>query len=174
MTARALHAYKSALSVLRQVDKGQLKVLYSTLQIVSTVSWNLNVVFPPPFSDLLGVFSFVQLDWLSLDCATGKSSFFNRVIVASVGPILLVAAIVVVGALRITGSHIVAFCSFLCSRGATKRSSSGNGTDGGGVGAAEASDEHRQRVFSQHANACLLLTYLVLVCSTKIIATRPL
>ena len=37
---------KPIFRVLRQVDKGQLKVVYSTLQIVSTISWNLNVSEP--------------------------------------------------------------------------------------------------------------------------------
>ena len=65
---RALRrAVAPLVSLLEQVDKGQLKVVYCTLQIVSTVSWNLNVVFPSPCSELFGLFSFFQFDWLSLD-----------------------------------------------------------------------------------------------------------
>ena len=66
-----------------------LKVIWATFQIMSTVQWNLNVRFGPPFSSMLDLLSTLQLDWLSLDCATGKSSFFQRVLVVSLTPILL-------------------------------------------------------------------------------------
>jgi hypothetical protein len=49
-------------------DKGSLKVFWATEQIIMSCSWNIDVGYPPPFSNLqkmLGVFS---LDFLALEC----------------------------------------------------------------------------------------------------------
>ena len=43
-----------------------LKVVWATYQITSTISWNLSVTFPQPFSSFLSLLSFLQLDFLSL------------------------------------------------------------------------------------------------------------
>ena len=43
-----LDALSQRLSVLTHVDKGTLKILWSTAQIISSVSWNLSISFPPP------------------------------------------------------------------------------------------------------------------------------
>lgn len=51
-----------------QIDYGMLKVSWATYQIVSLVAWNLSVQFPPPFSNMLGILSFLQVDFLSFDC----------------------------------------------------------------------------------------------------------
>ena len=80
---------------------GMLKVVWSTYQIVSTVSWNLSVTFPAPFDRLLFVLSYLQLDFLSLDCVQGKVSFMSRVYVMSLVPILLSLVIFIVYVARI-------------------------------------------------------------------------
>jgi hypothetical protein len=49
-------------------DMGMARVAWSTYQIISSISWNLNVTYPQPFRSLLGALSFLQLDFLSLDC----------------------------------------------------------------------------------------------------------
>ena len=121
-------------SVLKQVDSGMCKVIWATFQIVSTIQWNLNVVFGPPFSSFLDLLSMMQLDWLSLDCATGKSSFFTRVMVVSITPIVLAGLNWVVFAAR----RSFLSCSFFYSP-----------------------DRVRQ-LAAQHSFAFLLLTYLVL------------
>jgi len=68
---------------------------------VSTISWNLSVRYPAPFSSLLFALGFLQLDFLSLDCVSGETNYFNRVYAVSVSPILLSAANAVVFALRL-------------------------------------------------------------------------
>ena len=104
-------------------------------------------MFPPPFSGLLQIFSFVQFDWLSLDCATGRNSFFSRVIVASLLPIILIAVIVASGVMR-----------FVCAgrRSAADKTSPEVENGGGTV------EERRARIFSSTAFWCLVLTYMVL------------
>lgn len=57
------------LNILKQLDRGKLKVLWITYQLLSTISWNLSLAFPYPFSVLLFYLGFLQLDFLSLDCA---------------------------------------------------------------------------------------------------------
>ena len=119
------------LSVLKLVDTGTLKILWSTMQIVSSVQWNLSksnwamqekrhnspnhphcaratftnysssgVKFPAPFSDFLAALSFLQFDFLTLDCISGNNSFYHKVYVTMFLPLLLLVAIAVVGALR--------------------------------------------------------------------------
>ena len=57
--------------------------------------------FPSPFSDFLAVLSFLQLDFLTLDCISGENSFYNKVYVTMFFPLLLLAVIVVIGVLRV-------------------------------------------------------------------------
>ena len=57
--------------------------------------------FPAPFSDFLAVLSFLQLDFLTLDCISGENSFYNKVYVTMFFPLLLLAVIVVIGVLRV-------------------------------------------------------------------------
>jgi len=77
------------LNILKHVDKGMLKVCWSTFQIISTISWSLSVTFPPPFSQLLFVLDFLKFDFLSLDCVTGENSFYTKMVVISLVPIML-------------------------------------------------------------------------------------
>ena len=78
LRSRAKDAVKQwkCLSVLKHVDKGDLKVMWSTMQIISSVQWNLGINFPAPFSKFLEVLGFLQLDFLTLDCVSGESSFY--------------------------------------------------------------------------------------------------
>ena len=61
------------LSTMHHIDKGTLKVLWSTTQIISSVQWNLSLQFPAPFSRFLGVLSFLQFDFLTLDVSYSPS-----------------------------------------------------------------------------------------------------
>jgi hypothetical protein len=86
--------------VLKHVDNGMFKVSYATYQvivdlllrddmlpscelsqfyvpqIISTVSWNLSVSFPPgAFSSFLSFLGVFRLDYLSLDCARFEDFF---------------------------------------------------------------------------------------------------
>ena len=78
LRSRARDAVKKwqCLSILKHVDKGDLKVMWSTMQIISSVQWNLGINFPSPFSKFLEVLGFLQLDFLTLDCVSGESSFY--------------------------------------------------------------------------------------------------
>ena len=61
--------------------------------------------FPAPFSNFLALLSFFQLDFLTLDCISGENSFFNKVYVTMFVPLLLLAVIVVIAALRVLVSR---------------------------------------------------------------------
>jgi Ca2+/H+ antiporter len=63
------------------------------------------VEFPSPFSDFLAVLSFLQLDFLTLDCISGENSFYNKVYVTMFFPFLLLAMIVVISVLRVLVSR---------------------------------------------------------------------
>jgi hypothetical protein len=102
------------------------------LQIVSTISWNLSVPFPEPSTALLFALSFLQLDFLSLDCVSGQSNYFNRVLVVALTPIFLSLVLGVLFVVRRFGALLST---------ETQRST---------------------RIANQHAWAFLLLTYCVL------------
>jgi hypothetical protein len=77
-------------NVFKHVSSSMLKVMM-VFQIVSTLSWNLNITFPEPMSSFLSLLSFFSFDFVSLDCVSGESNFFNRVYVVSFTPIFLAA-----------------------------------------------------------------------------------
>jgi hypothetical protein len=47
-------------------DRATCKVVWSTAQIIATVSWNLSVRFPAPFNSFIDLLSFFQLDVISV------------------------------------------------------------------------------------------------------------
>ena len=91
------------LSIAKHADTGMLKVAWATLQIVSTVSWNLNVRFPKPFSHMLYALGLLQFDFLSLDCVSGEANYYYRVVALSLSPILLALANFAALILRLAG-----------------------------------------------------------------------
>ena len=133
------------------------KVIWSTLQIIGTISWNLSIKFPYPFSEFLALLSFLQFDWLSLDCVSGENSFKTRVYVISFTPIAIAALIVVV---------------WLVRRSWVQRQYQA-ADDGGGIverdqdteGGSGPPSEHAKaqaRIRAQHCYLLLLGSYLVL------------
>jgi hypothetical protein len=125
-------------SLLKHVDKGMMKVAWSTFQIVSTIAWNLSVKYPEPFASVRFGLDALQIDFLSLDCVAGKANFFNRVLLVSLFPI---------------GVALINFAVFLfrwLSAVAASR------------GSLSSSSEKCAKVSSQHMWAFLLLTYMVL------------
>jgi hypothetical protein len=84
--------------VIAMIDSGALKVLFSTFQIVMSVSWNLNITFPEPYNKFTQLMSFLQLDFFNLECL--QSSYYAGVYVASVFPMFLSVIIWAVFALR--------------------------------------------------------------------------
>jgi hypothetical protein len=117
------------------MDRGALKMLWGTFQIVQSVSFNLDVRFPEPYSTFTRMLSFVQVDFLSMDCL--QSNYYYGVYFASFFPLVIVLMIWGVFALRLLGVT------------ATERMT---GTD---------SRTTRTRLFAAHMQAFLMLVYVV-------------
>lgn len=76
------------------VDESSLRVLWTTLQIVQSVPWTLNVVFPEPFGGFLGALSLFALDFLSLDCAvSAPAARLSLVFAWAAAPLAVAAAL---------------------------------------------------------------------------------
>jgi hypothetical protein len=70
-------------------------------QIVQSVAWNLDVVWPPPFSYLINALSLFSFDFLSLECVRKKADHYTSVYLWAVTPIALSALnVLVYGARR--------------------------------------------------------------------------
>ena len=41
------------------------------MQIVMSVSWNLDMIFPEPFATIVDVLSFKNLNLINIDCEVG-------------------------------------------------------------------------------------------------------
>jgi len=81
-------AESSTVGILRQLDSGMFRICWSTLQIVQSISWNINVELPQPFmgfSQFLGFFSF---DFISPDCLFYHNNEFLSVYIWSLAPIV--------------------------------------------------------------------------------------
>mmetsp|Transcript_43092 Transcript_43092/g.55360 ORF Transcript_43092/g.55360 Transcript_43092/m.55360 type:complete len:756 (-) Transcript_43092:2863-5130(-) len=74
------------IGVLFHIDIALLKVVWSTMQIIVSVSWTLQVTFPEPYQQLISWLSFLQLDILSIDCI--KWPYFWSVYAISTIPML--------------------------------------------------------------------------------------
>ena len=83
------------------IDSGCFKVLFSSYQIIQSVSFTMNVVFPWPFSGLLNFLSFISFDISTLDCLPfGGERVHSTVYVYSITPMILALLIIIVGAIR--------------------------------------------------------------------------
>jgi hypothetical protein len=81
------------------LDGGLLKILFSTYQIASTVSWGLNIVWPEPFDSVIRAFSAVNLELIPFSCL--GFSYYQRIYLISGVPIGLVALNAAVCAARL-------------------------------------------------------------------------
>lgn len=93
-------------NILKHLDSGMLKVLWATMQVIGTVAWNLSVEFPPPFSSLISLLGVLRLDFLSLDCVSGKSNYFSRVLAMSLGPIIFIMFVGAALGLRLSAAAL--------------------------------------------------------------------
>ena len=59
----------------------------STYQIIGTISWNLGVRFPEPFSTMLAFLSALQFDFTFLECIFENTDYITRVYLTSLLPI---------------------------------------------------------------------------------------
>ena len=129
------HIHIPLIGILWSMDRGAVKMLWATLQIVVSVSFNLDVTFPEPYGTLSGFLSFVQLDVINMDCLQG--GYYYGVYLASTFPLFLSMIIWSVFFLRLLEIQAVALVT---------------GKDPKKI---------RQQVFAQHMHAFLLLVYLV-------------
>ena len=88
------------------IDKGKGKVLWSNMQIVSSIQWTLEMVFPQPFATLLRMYEITELNplgSLSLACVnTSFGSFKTYALTVSLVPIGLALLIWFVYLVRIS------------------------------------------------------------------------
>jgi hypothetical protein len=123
----------AAYNLIASLDRGSLKVVWVTSQIIVSISWNLDISFPSPFAELLGLFSIFSLDFLALECMNDdvQQRYFTTVVLWCALPILMLLVIVAVGYLRV------------------KHNEKDESFD-------------RTSVVNQHVSLALLLTYVVL------------
>jgi hypothetical protein len=90
---------------LKSIDTGSLKVVWVTYQIVISTGWSLDIRYPFPFSQLLGLLSFFTLDFLAMECFQDTQDtaqrYFTTVYLWSAIPILLAVVLVLVGVARV-------------------------------------------------------------------------
>jgi hypothetical protein len=80
--------------VISQLDNGAIRVIWSNYQIINSVQWTLNIEFPSPFKELLGILSFFSFDFLSLSCMFRTDTYFKTVLMWSGIPIMLIIPVI--------------------------------------------------------------------------------
>jgi len=74
------------------LDSGSLKVIWSTIQIVSSIGLNLEMTYPEPMASFDGFSTTLKLDFLSADCMQ-DTNFHDNVYFMSAFPVILFAVI---------------------------------------------------------------------------------
>ena len=80
-------------AALSHIPPGQLKVIWSTIQIITAIAENLEMSFPEPMSTLSVGSSVLNLDFLSVDCSASGTNFHSNVYSTSAFPLILVGLI---------------------------------------------------------------------------------
>jgi hypothetical protein len=122
------------IGMLYHLESGTIKVMWSTFQIVQSISFNLSVNYPDPYSSIISYFSFFELDFLSVDCF--KGGYLLSVLIATVVPILVALICWVVYLFRLVYFNALSFSEI--------------------DGWASQSKE----MFAQHVHASLLIIYV--------------
>lgn len=86
--------------ILNHLDSGAFRIIWGTYQIIESISWSLDVVFPYPYSKLMNGLSIFSFDFIPLDCLFKNSNHFTYVYIWSIVPILLVLFIFVTYLIR--------------------------------------------------------------------------
>ena len=81
------------MAALNHVPIGQLKVLWSTFQIVHAVGANLELSFPEPMLTFNMIMSVLNLDFLNVNCSSSGANFHSNVYSITFFPLLLVACV---------------------------------------------------------------------------------
>jgi hypothetical protein len=80
--------------IISNLDDGALRVLWGSYQIIESVSWSLDVVFPYPYSRLVSILSVFSFDFVPIDCILGnRSNHFAYVYIWSTGPFVIIVII---------------------------------------------------------------------------------
>jgi len=130
----------STVGILRQLDSGMFRICWSTLQIVQSITWNINVELPQPFkgfSEFLGIFSF---DFISPDCLLYNNNAFLSVYIWSLAPLIFSLINLAIFSIR---------CYFILPNGLKRLGSRRN-------------RDRRKKFVRQHVFLFLMGTYLVL------------
>jgi len=80
-------------AALSMIPPGQLKVIWSTIQIVQSIGVNLELSFPEPMTSFSVGTSVLNLDFLSVDCSAEGTTFHSNVYSTSAFPLILVTLI---------------------------------------------------------------------------------
>ena len=90
--------------ILHNFDMATFKVLWPSLQILSTIPWNLNSTFPEPFSSLNKWLRFTQLtlnDILPMECLFGyRFDHFHNLVFSTLIPICLSAMLLLIAGVQ--------------------------------------------------------------------------
>ena len=144
------------LPALNYVDSSKLKVVWSTLQIVASIPWALDIEFPEPFNSLLDLYSVTQLNFLkmfALSCLDDSfSNYHPRAILTSIGPL-------VVGVLI----WLVYFARKYLAAGGSKSGVSPAPAEGAAPPESEGTQAaNKQSLFSEHMKWFLVVCYICL------------
>ena len=74
---------------LSTLDSGTFRICWSTYQIVQSITWNIEIALPKPFSTMENFLSLFSFDFLSPDCLTGGSSHSKSVYIWTALPVVL-------------------------------------------------------------------------------------
>ena len=70
-------------------DSGTFRILWSTFQIVRTITWSIDVELPSPFRETLEAIAFVSFDIIRLECFGMKAGAATSVTLSTLFPILI-------------------------------------------------------------------------------------
>ena len=106
LTKRLGACFTAPVGVVRYTfANGRGKVLWTTFQIINSITWTLpNVTFPAPFGQFLDFIGFVQLDFLdtmSASCIDARQVYSNIVLITSLIPIVLTVILILVYFVRV-------------------------------------------------------------------------
>ena len=65
--------WKELSGAINNIDPGQAKVAFATVQIIASASASLAISFPEPMASFCNTFAFLNMDFLSADCANGAN-----------------------------------------------------------------------------------------------------
>ena len=65
--------WKEVSGAINNIDPGQAKVAFATVQIIASVSSSLSIKYPEPMASFCDTFAILNMDFLSADCLKGAN-----------------------------------------------------------------------------------------------------